>query len=304
MIPLYLQLSDPTQNSKFIQAIVRDSSNNTIATVTLDNIGLGLYGNNDTAYPVSKFITAQYIVYDNEGDAEPSGDSSGSVDVFGISNGLLVGDFVPAYYQLFNYDPTKFVQAVIRDDGNNIVSTLNLSQAGGLGLYYNNSSQMPNTDFLNVQYLVYDDSGHTVLSDSQGEGLDSFNLNPESSTPSNAMRGLTLPNMNSTILDWLQPMVFTQIVKTVVNFNVVETPIDTNFLGIWQPFSDQQLEIKPEGQRDWTWFMLHAQPTLQLVPDDVVTYLGIQYRVKAKRDYTEYKYIEYHLIENYQQEGL
>lgn len=113
----------------------------------------------------------------------------------------------------------------------------------------------------------------------------------------------TLPNMSDALFSYFQPMVFTTIVKTVVNFNVVETPTDVNFLGVWQPFSAQQLAMKPIGQRAWSWFMLHASPGLVLVPDEVVNYLGVQYRVMDQSDYRAYGYVEYHLTDDYTGSG-
>lgn len=109
----------------------------------------------------------------------------------------------------------------------------------------------------------------------------------------------TVPDVSDAMLDWFQPLTFTSIVKTVVNFQVVETPTNVSFLGVWQPFTARQLLLKPEGQRAWSWFTCHAQPELVLKADEVVTYLGVQYRVKEQTDYRLYGYVEYHLIQDY-----
>lgn len=109
----------------------------------------------------------------------------------------------------------------------------------------------------------------------------------------------TLPDVSDALLNYFQKMVFTRITKQIINFKNVEVPIDTDFLGVWQPFTDQQLQMKSEGQRKWKWFLLHADPSLSLKPDEVVNYQNVQYRVMAKKDYTNYGYIEYHLINDY-----
>ena len=107
----------------------------------------------------------------------------------------------------------------------------------------------------------------------------------------------TLPQMNDALFNWYQPMTFTTIVKTVgPTYDVVETPTNVDFLGVWQPFGPEDLKMKPEGQRSWSWFMVHAEPGLVLNTDDVVLYLGIQYRVMAKYNYACYAYMEYHLV--------
>lgn len=113
----------------------------------------------------------------------------------------------------------------------------------------------------------------------------------------------TLPNMSDAILNWFQAMTFTTIVKTVVNFVVVETPTNVTFQGVWQPFTTQQLVMKPIGQRDWKWFTVHAQISLALSPDDVITYQGTQYRVVEKLDYSSYGYFEYHLVQDFTGSG-
>lgn len=113
----------------------------------------------------------------------------------------------------------------------------------------------------------------------------------------------TLPNVSGAMLDWFQPMVFTAVTKTVVNFKVVESANPVDFMGVWQPYSAQQLQMRPEGQRNWKWFTVHSTPDLILDPDQVVTYLGTQYRVKDKFDYTQYGYLEYHLVQDFTGSG-
>ncbi len=109
----------------------------------------------------------------------------------------------------------------------------------------------------------------------------------------------TLPNMQSALLSYFQPLTFTQIVKTVENFNLVETLTDFSFLGVRQPFTAQQLVQKPEGQRAWKWETVHSLPNLSLLPDDIIIFKSVSYRVMQKFDWTEYGYIEYHIVENY-----
>lgn len=112
-----------------------------------------------------------------------------------------------------------------------------------------------------------------------------------------------LPDMGDALFNYLQPMTFTRIVKTIVNYEVVETPTDFDTQGVWQPFSPQMLMMKPEGQRKWSWFMLHVLPGLNLEDDEVVTYLGVQYRVKSKLEYQLYGYQQYELVDDYTGSG-
>lgn len=109
----------------------------------------------------------------------------------------------------------------------------------------------------------------------------------------------TVPDVSGAMTDYYQAMVFTLVTKSVVGFQDVETPTNINFQGVIQPFTERQLFLKPEGQRSWTWFLLHAQPVLTLKTDDVVFWNGKQTRVMSRKDYAMYGYCEYHLVQDY-----
>lgn len=113
----------------------------------------------------------------------------------------------------------------------------------------------------------------------------------------------TVPNMSDTLLNWFQQMTFGVVTKTAKNFQVYETMEEVSFLGVWQVLNARQLSMKPEGQQAWDWFMVHSQPQLNLNTDNVIIYLGKQYRVMAKKDYSLYGYIEYHLVDDYTASG-
>ncbi len=120
--------------------------------------------------------------------------------------------------------------------------------------------------------------------------------------PLNTQSG-TVPNMGGALLDWFQSMVFELVSKTTEAFQVLETGEEINFQGVIQPLSARDLALKPEGQRAWTWLMLHASPSLQLNVDEVVKYLGVQTRVMARKDYSLYSYIYYELVQDWTGSG-
>lgn len=112
-----------------------------------------------------------------------------------------------------------------------------------------------------------------------------------------------VPQMSDTLLSWFQPMVFTRVVKTVLNANIIETPTTVDTRGVIQPFSARQLMMKDIGQRGWQWHMIHALPDLVLDLDEVVTYKGVQYRIKSQSDYSLYGYVQYEAIEDFTGSG-
>lgn len=109
----------------------------------------------------------------------------------------------------------------------------------------------------------------------------------------------TLPNVQDAMTSWFQVLTFTKIKKEIVNFQLVETSESTTFCGVRQPFTAQQLSMKPDGQRNWKWETIHAFPNLILKPDDVIVFSGCVYRVMQKTDYKEYGYIEYQIVQDY-----
>lgn len=117
-------------------------------------------------------------------------------------------------------------------------------------------------------------------------------------TPLGANPG-TLPDMTDALLNWFQPLTAKQVTKTTVNFQLVETVVTQTSQGVIQPFKPKQLSMKPEGQRAWSWFMLHCLPSLNLQTDMGAVIQGVPYRVMEKLDYKEYGYIQYALVQDY-----
>lgn len=116
--------------------------------------------------------------------------------------------------------------------------------------------------------------------------------------PLNQVTG-TVPDVSGAMTDWFQPMVFTQVTKETKGFQLIETATSINFRGVIQPLSGRRLELKPEGQRAWTWLLLHADPSLTLEVDEVVTFNGVQTRVMSQKDYRLYGYVEYELVQDW-----
>lgn len=110
----------------------------------------------------------------------------------------------------------------------------------------------------------------------------------------------TLPNMEGTLLNWFQRVTFTVITKTVVNHVLTETETKTDFLGVIQPLDGKKLAMKPEGQRQWDWYMAHTTVDLDLAVDDKFIYRNVKYRIMAKKNYTEYGYRYYEWVEDFE----
>jgi len=121
-------------------------------------------------------------------------------------------------------------------------------------------------------------------------------------TPVNVDTG-TVPSVGGAMRDWFQPMVFVLVTKQTIDFQEVELGTPICFWGVVQPLTDRELFIRPEGERAWSWLQLHADPVLTLKVDDCVIYLNVQYRVVGRRNYKNYGYVEYSLVQDYDNAG-
>lgn len=87
-----------------------------------------------------------------------------------------VGDRLPIGLQLESLATDRFPQAVVRNENGGVVTTLDLVHVSGSNGFYQPAAayNMPDEPFLNVQYLVYTDSGHTTLSPTDQPSMDHF----------------------------------------------------------------------------------------------------------------------------------
>ena len=108
-----------------------------------------------------------------------------------------------------------------------------------------------------------------------------------------------LPNLSNPIKKWFINIDFIRITKTITDFEAVETENLESFQGVIQNLDSKQLQVKPEAQRAWGWKMIHSLTDLKLNVDDKIKYNDISYRVMNVRDFTEYGYMEYHIVEDY-----
>lgn len=109
----------------------------------------------------------------------------------------------------------------------------------------------------------------------------------------------TLPNVSAALTQWQQPMKIYKIVKTIVNFKVVETPTVINFSGVVQAGTPEQLIQKPEGQRSWRWSSIWILPGVDVSVDDIIESLGKKYRVMSKTDWVQYGYVALEVSEDW-----
>jgi hypothetical protein len=117
------------------------------------------------------------------------------------------------------------------------------------------------------------------------------------------LRTGTVPDVSGALKDKFQLVAFKNISKSVEAFQNVDTETVVQFWGTWEPFTDRQLLLKPEGQRSWSWYMMIAEPGAVLETDDIAEWNGKPTRVMALKDWSLHGFMEYHLVQNWQ-DGL
>lgn len=110
-----------------------------------------------------------------------------------------------------------------------------------------------------------------------------------------------LPQMTNTLNGWEVPLTLKRIKQSIVDGDSVKTEEIINFQGVFQPLRDDQLQFKPEGQRSWSWYWIHAKAgTLNLQTQDKIEFNNVRYKVMSVKDYSLYGYIEYQVILDYE----
>lgn len=115
----------------------------------------------------------------------------------------------------------------------------------------------------------------------------------------NALSGM--PQMDTTLFGWEVPLTLEKVYQDVVEGDFTYTTQKINFKGVWQPLKNEVLQLKPEGQRSWSWYWIHAVTgTLNLETGDKVIFNGERYKVIEKKDYSLNGFVEYQVIKDYE----
>lgn len=115
--------------------------------------------------------------------------------------------------------------------------------------------------------------------------------------------GGNLPNMSQTIIGWFQPITFGVVESSLVDFEKVETIKYVDTKGVVQPPKPEDIEIQPEGIRNWEWLEVHCLPDLMVNVNEYIYYNGLKYRVMQRENFSAYGYVKYLILEAYCGQG-
>lgn len=109
-----------------------------------------------------------------------------------------------------------------------------------------------------------------------------------------------IPNVSGALRGWMTTRSVVVITKSIVNFQVVETPAPAVSMKMnIQPMPPEKVNRKPEEQRGWKWWTIWVQHGPLLKVDDKITVDSKTYRIEVVKDWTEGGYQEYEAVEDY-----
>lgn len=109
-----------------------------------------------------------------------------------------------------------------------------------------------------------------------------------------------MPVMRDVLLGWFRPLALTIVRKITRDFQTREVEVEHMTQGVIQPMSTARLAIKPEGERTWKWWTIHATTDLVLQTDDVVAPRGKpRLRIMGQGDWSGNGFVAYDAVEDY-----
>lgn len=109
-----------------------------------------------------------------------------------------------------------------------------------------------------------------------------------------------LPDVSAAVMILLQPVTVDLVIQQLINgyYKPIKN-YSVNTQASVQPLP-QELAIKMEGERNWRWSLIHILPNVILNNNDLITLFGIQYKVMKKENWFQYGYVDYIVVEGFQ----
>ena len=112
----------------------------------------------------------------------------------------------------------------------------------------------------------------------------------------------SLPDLSDVMTQWEVPMTANYVTQTVVDGVVTDTAVSKAIKGIMQPLKAEEVLLKDEAQRNWSWYQVQVRQDLygELYPTQILILNNIPYKIMAKKDWVLNGYREYHAIRDFE----
>ncbi len=111
-----------------------------------------------------------------------------------------------------------------------------------------------------------------------------------------------LPDVSNVFNNWEISITANYVSQNWVDGEPVNVTENKMIKGIKQPLKAEEIALKEEGQRSWSWQQIHVREALygELYTSQILTIGGVNYKIKAKKDFVLNGYREYHAILDYE----
>lgn len=111
---------------------------------------------------------------------------------------------------------------------------------------------------------------------------------------------MRVPYLAGALKGWTRPLQVLVLTRSVVDHQVVETPVLITLDINYQPMPAATVNRKPEEQRTWKWWtLLVKEPNTTLKTDDIITIGPLTFRIQSSNDWTTSGFSAYEAIEDF-----
>lgn len=110
-----------------------------------------------------------------------------------------------------------------------------------------------------------------------------------------------LPNLTIALNGWELPIEANFITQENKDGVITDISNTKRIKGVIQPMSAETVQIKPEGQRAWAWYIVHVRPQYdRLRVEQKITIKNEIYKIMEVKNFLPYGYMEYHVIKDFE----
>lgn len=110
-----------------------------------------------------------------------------------------------------------------------------------------------------------------------------------------------MPQVDDVLEGWMVSFIANFMQQVRIDGEFIERSTFVKMEGVLQPLKTEDINLKPEGQRNWKWYQLHVPIKYRQIPVGKVVVIGdTDYKIMASKDYTLNSYVEYHIIKDYE----
>ena len=110
-----------------------------------------------------------------------------------------------------------------------------------------------------------------------------------------------LPNLSIALNGWEIPIEADFITQENIDGKITDVSNKKKIKGVIQPMSPEAVQIKPEGQRAWAWFIIHVNHKyMRLRVEQKLIIKNENYKIMEVKNFIPYGFMEYHVIKDYE----